>query len=92
MGDVFTGLLPFLPGIPFGVALVMVYRLWMSAVRELRVERKDHAHTQLELDAERESRRKVEDKVDILAREVRTLTAEVSRLHALLGQQLGDGK
>ncbi len=67
----------------------MVYRLWMSAVRELRIERKDHGHTQVELDAERESRRKVEDKVAELAREVRTLTAEVSRLHAMLGQQLG---
>jgi len=87
VGDVFAGLLPFLPGIPFGVALVMVYRLWISAVRELRVERKDHAHTQLELDAERESRRKVEDKVDTLARELRSLKAEVVRLRAVLARK-----
>jgi len=86
VSDAFVGLLPYLPGIPFGLALVIVYRLWMSAVRELRIERRDHAHTQLELDAERDSRRKVEDKVDILAREVRTLTAEVSRLRAMLAQ------
>lgn len=86
MGDVFAGLLPFLPGIPFSLALVVVYRLWMSAVRELRVERKDHAHTQRELDAERDARRVVEDKVDTLTREVRGLRAEVGRLRAELGE------
>ncbi len=85
MGDAFASFLPFLPGIPFATLSAVLFYFWMSAMRELR-------HSQRGLDAERDSRRKVEDKMDILAREVRTLTAEVSRLRALLGQQLGDGK
>jgi hypothetical protein len=88
LGDVFIGLLPFLPGIPFGLALVVVYRLWTSAVTELRVERKDHAVTQRELDAERALRRQLEDKVDDLARGVRALKAEVTRLRAQLGESI----
>ena len=86
MGDVFAGLLPYLPGLPFSVALVIVYRLWLAAVKELRTERKDHAQTQRELDIERDARRKVEDKVDVLTREVAGLKAEVSRLRKLLGE------
>lgn len=87
MGDAFVGLLPYLPGIPFGCALVVVWRLWGSTVRELRIERRDHGRTQHELDAERESRRKVEDRVDELSREVRGLKAEVARLRAQLGRE-----
>ena len=84
--DVFTGLLPYLPGIPFSVALVVVYRLWLSAVKELREERTDHRRTQLELDAERDSRRQVENKVDQLSREIHALKDEVSRLRRQLGE------
>ncbi len=86
MGDVFGGLLPFLPGVPFSLALVVVYRLWTAAVKELRTERKDHSQTQQELDHERDSRRKVEDKVADLTREVRGLKAEVLRLRAQVGE------
>ncbi len=84
--DVFTGLLPFLPGIPFAVALVVIYRLWLSAVKELREERTDHRRTQLELDAERDSRRQVENKVDALGREIHALKDEVSRLRKLVAE------
>jgi len=86
VGDIFAGLLPYLPGLPFSVALVIVYRLWTATIKELRFERKDHAQTQRELDAERDARRKVEDKVDVLTREVAGLKAEVSRLRKLLGE------
>ncbi|MGE5827229.1 MAG: hypothetical protein ACM30G_02555 [Micromonosporaceae bacterium] len=86
MGDAFVGLLPYLPGIPFSLALVVVYRLWLSAVRELRIERKDHDQTQGKLDAARDSRRVLEDKVDELTREVRGLRAEVGRLRTQLGE------
>lgn len=86
MGDVFAGLLPYLPGLPFSIALIVVYRLWLSAIKELRLERKDHAKTDRELDMERDARRKVEDKVDQLTREVAGLRAEVSRLRTQLGE------
>lgn len=89
-GDLFAGLLPYLPGLPFSIALIVVYRLWTAAVKELRVERADHRHTQGELDAERESRRKVEDKVDLLSREVRAQTAEMSRQTGELSRQTGE--
>ena len=84
--DVFTGLLPYLPGIPFSVALVVVYRLWLSAVKELREERTDHRRTQQELDAERDSRRQVEDKVDRLGREIHALKDEIGRLRKQLSE------
>lgn len=100
MGDVFAGLLPYLPGLPFSVLFVIVFRLWNSAVKELRIERADHRLTQGELDAERDARRAVEDKMDDLSREVKAgraefraqtaeitrLTAEVSRLRAAVGE------
>ncbi len=92
MGDVFAGLLPFLPGLPFSVVLVVVYRLWTAAVKELRVERADHRHTQGELDEERDSRRKVEDKVDVLSREVRAQTAELTRQTTELTRQTAEVK
>jgi hypothetical protein len=88
--DVFTGLLPFLPGIPFSVALVVVYRLWLSAVKELRNERLDHRHTQVELDVERDNRRLVENKMDELGQtlrsEIRDLRAEIGRLRKQLDE------
>lgn len=84
--DVLETLLPYLPGIPFSVALVVVYRLWLSAVKELREERTDHRRTQLELDEERDSRRQVEDKVDALSREIHALKDEIGRLRKQLAE------
>lgn len=84
--DFLSGLLPYLPGIPFSVALVVVYRLWLSAVKELRDERADHRRTQAELDAERDSRRQVENKVDALGREIHALKDEIARLRKQLDE------
>lgn len=86
MGEDFVGLLPFLQNVPLAVIAAILYRLWTSAVKELRVERKDHSQTQLELDRERDSRRKVEDEVAELTREVRGLKAEVRQLRTQVGE------
>lgn len=86
MGDALTSLLPYLPGLPFGAAVVVLFRLWTSAVKDVRDERADHNRTQDALDAERDARRQLEDKVDMLTREVRSLTAEVKRLRHVVGE------
>jgi septal ring factor EnvC (AmiA/AmiB activator) len=86
LGDALVEFLPYLPGIPFGLALMVVYRLWGSTVRELRVERRDHNRTQAELDAVRDERRRIEDRVDELTREIRGLKAELRRLQAQVGE------
>jgi hypothetical protein len=86
VGDVLSSLLPYLPGVPFGAAVVVLFRLWTSAVRDVRDERADHNRTQDLLDVERAARRQVEDKVDVLTREVRHLTEEVARLRKAVGE------
>lgn len=94
MGDgAIVGLLPYLQSAPFLLALVVVSRLWVQEIRRsaalsaaLDEERKDHSQTQWQLDTERTNRRAVEDKMDLLTREVRGLKAEVTHLRGQLSE------
>jgi len=97
VGDGLAGLLPYLPGVPFAAATVVLFNLWRGSnrqhaetaaalVRDLRAERADHERTQQALDEERERRRKVEDEMAMVRREVAALRAEVAGLRHQLGE------
>ena len=86
MGDTLAQLLPYLPGVPFAGAVVVLFRLWTSAVKDVRDERADHNRTQHQLDVERDLRRQVEDKMAAVTRELAGLRAEVAALNHQMGE------
>lgn len=81
----------------FAVALMLVAvrmaitgrRLAVDSDARYRAEVLDHNHTELELDTERNRRRAAEDRMDELAREVRSLKAKVAVLEKRLAELTG---
>lgn len=89
-----SGLATLLPIGATGFAIALMYvairmaltgrRIANEADARYRAEVKDHAQTQSELDAERDRRRVVEDKMDEFARQVRDLNSKVATLEKRL--------
>lgn len=68
-----------------GAVTFLALRYAFIADRRWREEATDHQRTQDQLDDERARRRKVEDQVDELTREVKALKQEVAQLRGAVG-------